>query len=47
MYATPDEWRWFPRRLGMFIHWGRIVASGGEQPPFREHLDQRLCGDGP
>lgn len=43
MYAIPDEWRWFPEaRFGMFIHWGPYSRIGrGEQPLFREHLDQR------
>jgi alpha-L-fucosidase len=39
----PAEWRWFNEaRFGLFVHWGPYSVIGrGEQPLFREHIDQR------
>jgi len=43
MKTIPDHWKWFyESRYGMFIHWGPYAVIGhGEQPLFRERLDQR------
>jgi len=39
----PAEWQWFNEaRFGLFVHWGPYSVIGrGEQPLFREHIDQR------
>jgi len=41
--AVPEKWKWFNEaRYGLFIHWGPYAVLGrGEQPLFREHIDQR------
>jgi alpha-L-fucosidase len=41
--AIPEKWRWFNEaRFGLFVHWGPYAAVGrGEQPLFRERIDQR------
>ena len=43
MRTIQDHWKWFYEgRYGMFIHWGPYAVIGrGEQPLFRERLDQR------
>jgi len=40
---VPEKWQWFNEaRFGLFLHWGPYAVLGrGEQPLFREHLDQR------
>jgi len=43
--ASSDSW-FSEARFGMFIHWGPYSLIGrGEQPLFREHLDQRAYGE--
>jgi len=41
--GVPEKWKWFNEaRFGLFIHWGAYSVLGrGEQPLFREHIDQR------
>ncbi len=42
-----DPWAWFDEaRYGMFIHWGPYaVLARGEQPLFRERIDQRAYAE--